>query len=208
MPRLMPRKTFENLREDKKNRVLEAGLEEFSQKSFHQATVRGIVERAGISKGSFYQYFEDKKDFYRYLIELSQERKINFMRDVLEKIPEKSVFAKLKELYRAGFRFAKKNPRLLAVGQNLLKEDEELRGELLGETAASGEDFIIQILQEGVEAGEIDPEADLSVAASMMVQYNLNLIDVFLQTPLEKGAEESLPKIDEMIYILKNGLSQ
>jgi len=204
----MPRKTFENLKENKKKRVLEAGLEEFSQKSFHQATVRRIVERAGIPKGSFYQYFEDKKDFYRYLIELSQERKLKFMREILEETPEKSVFEKLRKLYRAGFRFAEKNPRLLAVGQNLMKEDEELREELLGESVASGEDFIIQILKEGVERGEVDPEANLSVAASMVAQYNLNLVDLFLQTPLEKGAKESLPKIDDMIYILKNGLTK
>ena len=73
---------------------------------------------------------------------------------------------------------------------------------------ASGEDFIIGILKEGVESGEIDPKSNISVAASMVAQYNLSLVDLFLQTPLEKGAEESLPKIDDMIYIIKNGLSK
>lgn len=204
----MPKETFSKLPEGKKERVLEAGLEEFSVNSFHQATVNGIVKRAKIPKGSFYQYFEGKKDFYRYLIELSQERKITFMQETLKEMPEKGVFEKLRKLYRAGFRFAEKNPRILAIGQNLVKEDEELRGELLGHSVASGEDFIIQVLEKGVDRGEVDPDANLSVAASMIAQYNLNLVDLFLGTPLEEGVEEFLAKVDDMIYILKNGLSK
>jgi len=204
----MPKDTFYNLDNEKRSRVLNAALEEFGSRSFHQATVGRIVKKADISKGSFYQYFESKKDLYRYIIQMSQEKKLDFMKGVLEEMEGENVFDRLRVLYRAGFRFAEKNPELLAVGQNLIKEDEELREKLLGKSVASGEDFIVGILKEGVESGEIDPKANISVAASMVAQYNLSLVDLFLQTPLEKGAEESLPKIDDMIYILKNGLSR
>lgn len=204
----MPKDTFYNLDEEKKNRVLEAALEEFGNRSFHQATVGRIVKKADIPKGSFYQYFESKKDLYRHLIEMSQEKKFEFMKGVLEEMESEDVFGRLRRLYRAGFRFAEQNPRLLAVGQNLMKEDAELREELLGESLASAEDFIIGILKEGVENDEIDPNANLSVAASMITQYNMKLVDLFLGTPLNEGAEEFLKKIDSMTVILKNGLSK
>lgn len=206
----MPKDTFYNLDEEKKNRVLDAALEEFGNRSFHQATVGVIVEKADIPKGSFYQYFESKKDLYRHLIEMSQEKKFEFMKGVLEEIESEDVFGRLRKLYRAGFRFAEQNPQLLAVGQNLMKEDAELREELLGESLASGEDFIIGILKEGVENDEIDPNANLSVTASMIVQYNMKLVDLFLGTPLNEGegAEEFLKKIDSMIEVLKKGLSK
>lgn len=204
----MPKDTFYNLDEKKKNRVLEAALEEFGNRSFHQATVGRIVKKADIPKGSFYQYFESKKDLYRHLIEMSQEKKFEFMKGVLEEMESEDVFGRLRRLYRAGFRFAEQNPRLLAVGQNLMKEDAELREELLGESLASAEDFIIGILKEGVENDEIDPNANLSVATSMITQYNMKLVDLFLGTPLNEGAEEFLKKIDSMTVILKNGLSK
>lgn len=204
----MPKDTFYNLDEEKKNRVLEAALEEFGNRSFHQATVGRIVKKADIPKGSFYQYFESKKDLYRHLIEMSQEKKFEFMKGVLEEMESEDVFGRLRRLYRAGFRFAEQNPRLLAVGQNLMKEDAELREELLGESLASAEDFIIGILKEGVENDEIDPNANLSVATSMITQYNMKLVDLFLGTPLNEGAEEFLKKIDSMTVILKNGLSK
>ena len=203
----MPKDTFYNLDNEKRSRVLNAALEEFGSRSFHQVTVSKIVEKADISKGSFYQYFESKKDLYRFLIKMSQEKKLVFMKGVLKKMEDEDVFYQLRRLYRAGFRFAEKNPRLLAIGQNLMKEDEELRRELLDQSVSSGEDFIEEMLEQGVEDGEIDPEANLSVAASMIAQYNLNLADLFLRTPIEEGAEEFLAKIDDMIYILKQGLA-
>ena len=204
----MPKDTFYNLDEEKRSRVLDAALEEFGNRPFHQATVGRIVKKADISKGSFYQYFESKKDLYRYLIKMSQEKKLVFMKGTLKEMEGEDVFYRLRGIYRAGFRFAEKNPRLLAIGQNLMKEDDELRRELLDQSLSSGEDFIEEMLEKGVKDGEIDPGANFSVAASMIAQYNLNLADRFLQTPIEEGAEEFLNKIDDMIYILKRGLAR
>ena len=204
----MPKDTFYNLDDEKRSRVLDAALEEFGSRSFHQATVGRIVEKADIPKGSFYQYFESKKDLYRYLIKMSQEKKIVFMKGVLKEMEDEDVFYRLRVLYRAGFRFAEKNPRLLAIGQNMMKEDEELRRELLDHSVSSGEDFIEGMLEKGVEDGEIDPEANLSVAASMIAQYNLSLADSFLRTPIEEGADEFLNKIDDMIQLLKEGMAR
>lgn len=203
----MPRDTFENLPKEKKERVLDAALDEFAAHTFREATVSGIVEKAGIPKGSFYQYFEDKKDLYRHLVEMSQIRKMNYMRDVLEEERGNSdVFERLRRLYSVGFRFARENPRLLAIGQNLLKEKEELRRELLDPNAPGALDLLREILREGVKDGEIDPEADLEVAAELIISYNMSLIDTFLESPVEKAKKKSLDKIDRMIYILKQGL--
>jgi TetR/AcrR family transcriptional repressor of nem operon len=40
-----------------------AGLEEFEQRGYHGASIEEIVRRAGVSKGSFYYYYRDKRDF-------------------------------------------------------------------------------------------------------------------------------------------------
>jgi AcrR family transcriptional regulator len=47
---------------------LEAGLLEFSYHDRNSASVNTIVRIADISKGSFYQYFEDKDEFYWYVV--------------------------------------------------------------------------------------------------------------------------------------------
>lgn len=64
----MPKQTFYNLDEEKQSRIFEAGVLEFSYHDVHEASVNTIVRIANISKGSFYQYFEDKLEFYWYVV--------------------------------------------------------------------------------------------------------------------------------------------
>ena len=64
----MPTNTFFRLPEEKRNRLMDAAWAEFSQHSFAEASINQIVQGAGISRGSFYQYFRDKEDLFYYLI--------------------------------------------------------------------------------------------------------------------------------------------
>lgn len=64
----MPSQTFFNLSEEKKKRLIAGAMKEFSSKSLNDASISNIVKNSKISRGSFYQYFEDKKDLYFYLI--------------------------------------------------------------------------------------------------------------------------------------------
>ncbi len=65
----MPSDTFLRLNEDKKKKLLDASFKEFSLNNFNDASINRIIKEAGISRGSFYMYFEDKKDLYFYLLE-------------------------------------------------------------------------------------------------------------------------------------------
>lgn len=64
----MPTKTFFNLPEEKRQKLLEAIHEEFSRVPFNEVSINRIIRMAGIPRGSFYQYFEDKKDLLQYLL--------------------------------------------------------------------------------------------------------------------------------------------
>jgi AcrR family transcriptional regulator len=60
---------FLKLDDEKRKRIVEAGIEEFSRKLFADASINQIIKNAGIARGSFYLYFEDKLDFYCYLLD-------------------------------------------------------------------------------------------------------------------------------------------
>jgi|SRR5699024_2545536 len=61
--------TFQNLSEKKKDRIIHAALTEFSASPFNEASITNIVKNANISRGSFYQYFENKENIYQFLVE-------------------------------------------------------------------------------------------------------------------------------------------
>ena len=64
----MPKETFYNLSEEKRQRIFQAAVSEFASHKFSEASLNRIVKAAKIPWGSFYQYFEDKEDLYLYVI--------------------------------------------------------------------------------------------------------------------------------------------
>ncbi len=58
----MPKQTFLSLPEDKQNTLIQSAKKEFSRVPLHEASIANIIKDAGIPRGSFYQYFEDKEN--------------------------------------------------------------------------------------------------------------------------------------------------
>lgn len=65
----MPTERFQNLPKEKKKIIMEAAKAEFVRVSFEKASINRIIKDAGISRGSFYTYFEDKHDLLAYIFE-------------------------------------------------------------------------------------------------------------------------------------------
>ena len=78
----MPKQTFLNLPESKKQKILEAAKNEFSRVSGTEASINNIITEANIARGSFYQYFENKQDLFGFMLSKANEK-------VKEKVEEK-----------------------------------------------------------------------------------------------------------------------
>lgn len=65
----MPTERFYRLTEEKRQKIREAALDEFTRVEVERVSINQIIKKAGISRGSFYTYFESKRDILRYLFE-------------------------------------------------------------------------------------------------------------------------------------------
>lgn len=59
---------------EKRDAILQAGIEEFSQRAYTDANTDTITQAAGISKGLLFHYFGSKKAFYLYCLEVALDR--------------------------------------------------------------------------------------------------------------------------------------
>jgi len=83
----------------RKNRILEAALNEFSEKGYKKASTNTIVKEAKVSKGLLFHYFISKKELYIYLYNFALEtitnelyEGVNFAdRDVLNRVSASTV---------------------------------------------------------------------------------------------------------------------
>lgn len=64
----MPKQTFFNLPDKKRNHIIETSIQEFSKAPYQNISINHLIKSMGIPAGSFYQYFEDKKDLYFYIL--------------------------------------------------------------------------------------------------------------------------------------------
>lgn len=95
----MPKQTFLSLPEDKQNTLIESAKKEFSRVPLHEASISNIIKDAGIPRGSFYQYFEDKEDLYYYLLNQVAQENNKKMNSILQE-KKGNLFEALVEQFR------------------------------------------------------------------------------------------------------------
>ncbi len=60
----MPRPRFENLEPEKRKAIIDAAAREIATHGYDGASLNAILVSAGLSKGAFYYYFDDKADLF------------------------------------------------------------------------------------------------------------------------------------------------
>src|SRR5690625_4000881 len=95
----MPKQTFFNLSKEKRETIITAALKEFARVPFSEASIANIVKDADISRGSFYQYFDDKDDLFFYLLDKhAKDRKTGFI--VSLKKHQGNIFKAMSEMFQ------------------------------------------------------------------------------------------------------------
>ncbi len=201
----MPTPTFMNLPEEKRQRVVEAAICEFGANTYHLASVSKLVRRAGIAKGSFYQYFADKLDLYTYLLELAAQDKLEVISAAVESLGDEADFIEvLRAAMQAGVEFATSRPGLTAVGLNLLKEsDSEVVAAVMSRLGARRRDVLGEWFARAQRQGQIDAGIDPGVAVHM-VTVLLESLNRMLVAGMPMA--DAVQYMNRMLCILEHGL--
>jgi AcrR family transcriptional regulator len=70
---MSPHPRFSRLDPERRRGVLQAAAGEFAAHGYEGASLNRILEGAGVSKGSFYYYFEDKADLFAAVVDEATE---------------------------------------------------------------------------------------------------------------------------------------
>ena len=79
----MPKSTFFNLSPEKREKIEKAIENEFGRTTFEKASISNIIETAKIPRGSFYQYFEDKEDSIKYIVQKYMKKEKEKIKNIL-----------------------------------------------------------------------------------------------------------------------------
>jgi AcrR family transcriptional regulator len=209
----MPKQTFLNLPPEKRENIVNAAVEEFAEFGLENASTNRIVANSGISKGSFYQYFEDKQDVFMYLLSVLEQEKMQYFRDRHPPSTHMDTFEYFRWMIKAGMEFNSAYPRMTqAVSRVLLGE-----GLYYGKNFASYRERTTQALsmmiEQAIERGEVDPSVDVELAVMVMDTWS-NAISSFILNEGRKQKDmmkwvrspRTQEKIDKLLYVMEYGL--
>lgn len=75
----MPTVTWARLDGERRAAVVAAAEAEFAAHGFSQGSLNTIARRAGVAKGSLFQYFADKRDLYAFISDVASRRVRDYM---------------------------------------------------------------------------------------------------------------------------------
>ncbi len=212
----MPTDTFNNLPEPKRARLIQLALDEFAENAYQTASISRIVSKAGIAKGSFYQYFSDKHAFYRYLVEMATEEKHNLIKSLPEPDPDSDLFGYLRWQFLAQVYFELHNPRMAKILYRAYVEDRPFPNMTEELQRRGTTQFFKQLLSQGIVHGTVSPWVDPDMAAFIteVIYYQfgkyfierLNLTEAELSNPAVFTDPEAQHLLTNLMDILEGGM--
>lgn len=194
----MPKNTFYNLSDEKKRRIFDAALQEFSTRSFREASLNQIIKNADIPKGSFYQYFENKEEIYSYMIEVILKEKAEILNHVKGIDPNADVFEVIMHSTREFFEQGREKPGYVEAGMRMELDNNEITKKI---HKSSTEKFI-RMLERDKERGLIKPEVDSGLVINMISTFSLH---EYYRNGSDKG--RCLKNLGDAIKIIKEGIA-
>jgi len=200
----MPKATFFNLSKEKADRIIEIAIEEFKEHSYENASINRIVEGAEISKGSFYQYFEDKKDLYKYILEKAEKKRNKYLLDSIKEENYLSFFDSLEKLFVAEAKFAIEQPELSMIVLDFIKNsDITFKKEILEDGLCTNRIFK-ELLLEGIDNKDIDEDIDIELNIFFLASIYASVLEYHVYR-VNFDCEKTIKYINNIIKFLKNG---
>jgi len=209
------KETFNKISEEKRQRVLDAAIDEFSSRGFSSANINVIAKNAGISIGSMYNYFSSKDDLY--LTVINHGYKI--LESIINKIDleEGDIFDKIEKLLRSAQSYAKKYPRLHQIYLDTSTEGSSHLSKRLSKKMESiTADFYHKSLKESMDRGVIASDTDEYIASfcidNLMLLLQFSYTSKYFQERMKifagkKSIQEDERIITEVMKFIRKALS-
>jgi AcrR family transcriptional regulator len=187
-----------------RSRLLEAAQQEFEATGFLDARISDIAERAGLSHGSFYHYFESKEQVFREVAEVNEA-----LLTAPEVDPEPHVASdqpELERIRRANRRYLQRyrdNGPIMGVIEEVSRYDEQVNAARIQRQKHFAEraEQAIRRLQTAKHA---DPSVDPAIAALALGSMIGRFAELWL---IEKWADyEFDAAVDQVTLLWANAI--
>ncbi|MFI8684631.1 TetR/AcrR family transcriptional regulator [Rossellomorea sp. NPDC077527] len=169
----MSPKVSQEHKEQRRSNLLQAARDVFIEHGYENTTMKHVMEKAGVSRGGLYQYFENKEDLFEALIEAEQVEVIEGSVQAMLKqqgsywdVLLMSFLGESKKATNEMDALAPSKLEYFITGRNDERKKEHARKRF-----AQAYQMTVNIIEEGVKAGEFSPRFDPEVMAKAIISH-------------------------------------
>jgi len=207
--------TFRGLDGRKQQRILSAALTEFAEEGYSGASVNTIVKRVGISKGSLFNYFSDKRGLFHFVFERALDMVKDYLKTVREETSSDDLFARLEKSLLAGVAFIRSNPRVFKIYLRVLFENGlPDRNSLIKSIRRLSIQYLVEFVEVAKARGEVNSDVDVKEAAFIIEAVLERFLQVYGVQYLDAGLGIYKASDDEVrrwakrvVSLLRTGLA-
>lgn len=201
----MPTQRFLNLNPTKRERITEAVIDEFAENGVDGATVSGIVSKAEIPRGSFYQYFEDMADAWELVAAVIAREKSEFLAEAIPLAGEIPFIDFWHFSYVKGVEFAMARPKLWAIGRSVFRSRGAIAEEALARAREGTVALYSDLIRKDKQKGIIRPDVDSTLLSLWLFSLSLEVIQSHLYGE-DVSLEEVKGTLKSLVDMFKRGI--
>ncbi|HET9907289.1 MAG TPA: TetR/AcrR family transcriptional regulator [Anaerolineales bacterium] len=209
----MPKQTFFNLPLEKRETIMNAAVEEFAEYGLENASTNRIVKNSGIAKGSFYQYFEDKQDVFMHMLDVIEQKEMEFFKDRHPPSNNMDTFQYFRWMVKTGMEFGLAHPRAIQAAWRVLLGEGLYYGTNLAGYREKTIKALTQMIKHAIERGEVDPSVDVELAVMVMETWGNAITTYVLNEGMKQKdilkwmhSRKTQETIDKLLYVMEYGL--
>lgn len=200
----MIKETFTNLEATKKAHILNQSHQMFATQGFDATTVRDIVQLSGISRGSFYQYFDDLADVFEACIQDMTEKKMVYMAPLMNQMGTKPFIELYEDMMVAGIRFAFAFKwEALSIARVLRSSDSRIQSIHQG-MKEEGIKIFRSLIETDKKSGFMSPYIHTDVLARSLYGFNEHELMAWFEEGLTEP--ELIEAAKHYLAIIKDGI--
>ncbi|MDS0527547.1 TetR/AcrR family transcriptional regulator [Clostridium sp. SHJSY1] len=144
----MPKETFFNLSEEKREKIIKKSIKEFGKQGFEKGNIGKIAKEAGVSKGSMYQYFEDKKELYIHCVKESFNISMKYGFSKIQNFQEANIIDLFYEGFKDSWIFLKEERDIYIFLLNLYYDNKHsIKDEALSYILDQSREFMMNLIE-------------------------------------------------------------
>lgn len=167
----MPTVTWARLDAERRAAVVAAAEAEFAARGFSRGSLNVIARRAGVAKGSLFQYFADKRDLYAFICDVASQRVRSHMEDRIRELDAtRPFFEFLTDLLDAWVTYFAEHPRERALHAAANFEVEtDARVSVRAVAHRHYLEVLRPLVQDARGRGDVRPDADTDTLLSLLL---------------------------------------